>query len=73
MIQFQCISIRLSAANLSTERREHVTRLRSMAFSWRELDGDLEGIMSARALSDAATQYCEVVELTALIEKYELQ
>ena len=41
----------------------------------RQLDGNLEGlkIMSARALSDAATQYCEVVELTNLIEKYELQ
>ena len=40
-----------------------------------QLDGNLEGlkIMSARALSDAATQYCEVVELTSLIEKYELQ
>ena len=38
-----------------------------------QLDGDLEGIMSARALSDAETQYYEVVELTALIEKYELQ
>ena len=40
-----------------------------------QLDGNLEGlkIMSARALSDAATQYCEVVELTNLIEKYELQ
>ena len=29
--------------------------------------------MSARALSDAATQYCEVVELTDLIRKYDLQ
>ena len=40
-----------------------------------QLNGNLEGlrIMSARALSDAATQYCEVVELTNLIEKYELQ
>ena len=38
-----------------------------------QLDGDLEGIMSARALSDAETQYYEVVELTALVEKYELQ
>ena len=40
-----------------------------------QLNGNLEGLrnMSARALSDAATQYCEVVELTNLIEKYELQ
>ena len=40
-----------------------------------QLNGNLEGlrIMSARALSDAATQYCEVVELTNLIEKYEFQ
>ena len=30
-------------------------------------------IMSTRALSDAATQYCEIVELTDLIRKYELQ
>ena len=29
--------------------------------------------MSTRALSDAATQYCEVVELTDLIRKYDLQ
>ena len=40
-----------------------------------QLNGNLEGlgIMSARALSDAATQYCEVVELTDLIRKYDLQ
>ena len=40
-----------------------------------QLNGNLEGlrIMSARALSDAATQYCEVVELTDLIRKYQLQ
>ena len=40
-----------------------------------QLNGNLEGlrIMSARALSDAATQYCEIVELTDLIKKYELQ
>ena len=42
---------------------------------YEQLDRNIEGlkIMSARALSDAATQYCEVVELTNLIEKYELQ
>ena len=40
-----------------------------------QLNGNLEGlrIMSTRALSDAATQYCEIVELTDLIRKYELQ
>ena len=40
-----------------------------------QLDRNLEGlrIMSARALSDAATQYCEVVELNDLIRKYDLQ
>ena len=40
-----------------------------------QLNGNLEGLrnMSARALSDAATQYCEVVELTDLIRKYDLQ
>ena len=40
-----------------------------------QLSGNLEGlrIMSTRALSDAATQYCEIVELTDLIRKYELQ
>ena len=40
-----------------------------------QLSGNLEGlrIMSTRALSDTATQYCEIVELTDLIRKYELQ
>ena len=38
-----------------------------------QLDGGLEENMSARALSDAETQYYEVVELTALVAKYELQ
>ena len=40
-----------------------------------QLNGNFEGlrIMSTRALSDAATQYCEIVELTDLIRKYELQ
>ena len=36
MIQFQYISVRLSAANLSVEERERILRLRSMASSWRD-------------------------------------
>ena len=40
-----------------------------------QLNRNLEELrtMSTRALSDAATQYCEIVELTDLIRKYELQ
>ena len=40
-----------------------------------QLNTNLEELrtMATRALSDAATQYCEVVEVTALIRKYELQ
>ena len=58
------------ACDISSERVSQLV----LAFI-EQLDGNLEGlkIMSARALSDAATQYCEVVELTSLIEKYELQ
>ena len=52
---------------------KRVSQLTSIVLE--QLNTNFEALrtMATRALSDAATQYCEVVEVTALIRKYELQ